>query len=122
MKIKASITLATLTLIPAIFFTLSASAARLHGEDMAKKDFFSHDSLDGTSFSKRMVAQGVSYYTCGENIVGGYVRGYDAYCARVNSSGHRSNMLGASYKYLGVGGEYNAKSEYRCYFTQDFFA
>jgi uncharacterized protein YkwD len=100
----------------------SAKAARLHSEDMAKQDYFAHNSLDGRTFSQRMSAQGVRWSTCGENIAAGHIRGFDAYHAWVNSAGHRSNMISPAFRYLGVGGGYNKNSSYKGYFTQDFFA
>lgn len=95
-------------------------AAYLHSKDMADKNYFSHDSLDGTKFYERLKAQGVSYRSCAENIAAGHSSGFEAYNGWVNSGGHRENML-SNQKYLGVGAAQNAGSTYKYYFTQDFY-
>ena len=100
----------------------AATAARLHSEDMADQNYFTHDSLDGTKFSKRLSNQGIRWATCGENIHAGTAYGFGAYCGWVNSAGHRNNMLNRAYEYLGVGAGYNSGSDYKVYFTQDFYA
>ena len=98
----------------------AATAARLHSEDMAGQDYFSHDSLDGRSAWDRMGAQGLNFRSAAENISAGRRNGVEAYNSWVNSSGHRSNMLGPCTR-LGVGAGYNASSTYRWYMTQDFY-
>ncbi len=99
----------------------AATAARLHSEDMAAKNYFSHDSLDGRSFSERLKAQNITLSRgAGENIGAGYRTAVLAHNGWVNSTGHRSNILASHYKELGVGGGYHAQADYRSYFTQDF--
>ena len=100
----------------------AAVAAMLHSQDMADLNYFAHDSADGRKFSRRLSDQGISWNTCGENISAGRATGFHSYCSWVNSSGHRTNMLNTSYRYLGVGAGYNPSSTYRFYFTQDFYA
>jgi len=60
---------------------------------------------------------GVSYRTAGENIAGnGSVSG--AHTSLMNSSGHRANILGSQYNYVGIG---IAKGgQYGMMFTQMF--
>ncbi len=100
----------------------AATAARLHSQDMADQNYFSHTSLDGRTPSERMAAQGIQWFFCGENIAAGYPSGFSVYNGWVNSSGHRTNMLQSYYTYLGVGGGYSASSTYGIYFTQDFYS
>ena len=107
-------------LAPLIWSDSAAKAAKLHSQDMADQDYFDHTSLDGRSPWERMGAQGISYSSASENIAAGYSNGASAYEGWVNSSGHRSNMLGDT-KYLGVGTGYNSSSYYGIYYTQDFF-
>lgn len=52
------------------------TAADLHSQDMADNDYFSHTSLDNTSFSRRITAQGYDWTTCSENIAAGYSDAY----------------------------------------------
>ncbi len=94
----------------------AAAAARLHSEDMAVNDYFSHQSNDGRMPSDRLKAQGVSFRTCGENILSGRRNGIAAHNSWVNSGGHRNNILRTGVTSLGVGGGYG---EY-CYYTEDF--
>ena len=100
----------------------AAKAARLHSQDMADQNYFAHNSLDGRTPWARMAAQGVQYRTAGENIDCGYFTAFDAYDGWVNSAGHRSNLLGTNFTYLGVGGGYRAGNSYRVFFTQDFYS
>jgi uncharacterized protein YkwD len=94
-----------------------ATAARLHSEDMAKKNYFSHTSLDGRSPWARMGAQGYSYGS-GENIAAGYSTPEAVMSGWMKSSGHRANILNCSSRAIGVG---VAKGgSYGTYWTQDF--
>ena len=93
------------------------TAARLHSEDMAAQNYFSHTSLDGRSPWQRMEAQG---YTAGsgENIAAGYSTPASVMTAWMNSSGHRANILNCSSKAIGVG--IGKGGSYGTYWTQDF--
>ena len=101
-----------------IWSTAAAAAAQLHSQDMADQGYFDHYSLDGTSPWQRMSAQGIRYSSAAENIYSGATIGFSAYSGWVNSSGHRSNMLG-SYTYLGVGAGCSGSAF--C-FTEDFYS
>lgn len=96
-----------------------SKVARAHSEDMAQKNYFSHDSLDGTKFNERISRGGISWNKCGENIFAGSGGGIEAFGSWLNSKGHRKNMLEQEGE-LGVGGAYNDSSRYQYYFTQDF--
>jgi len=104
-----------------------------HSNDMATNGCFQHPSCDGTDTFVRIQ----SYYTCsgtmGENIAAGYADPLDtsnqwlcdstgSACAAdgSGSDGHRSNMMSASYKAVGIGYAYNSAATYRYYWTQDF--
>lgn len=97
-----------------------AAAAQLHSQDMANQNYFQHDSLDGRKFYVRLQAQGVNYSSCAENIYAGQNLGFSMHDGWVNSLGHRKNIL-SNQLYLGVAGGYNETSQYKVYFTQDFF-
>jgi hypothetical protein len=92
-------------------------AARLHSQDMCDQGYFSHASLDGRSFVDRIVAQGATYRTAGENIARGQRTPDEVHDAWMDSSGHRANILGAGYGRIGIG--YVACGG-RHYWTQDF--
>lgn len=100
----------------------AAEAARLHSEDMAQKNYFNHDSLDGSKFYERMQRQGLSFSYSGENIAASTIgmAAFEAYDGWVNSSGHRKVMLD-DYDAMGVGAAFCADSTWACCYTQDFY-
>ena len=93
------------------------TAARLHSQDMADHDYFSHTSLDGRSPWDRMRAQGYTNGS-GENIAAGYSTPASVMNAWMNSSGHRANILNCSSRAIGVG--IGKGGSYGTYWTQDF--
>jgi uncharacterized protein YkwD len=98
----------------------AATSARLHSEDLATNNYFSHTSLDGRLFSDRITAQEIDWQLCAENLFAGSTSGFDSYYYLVDSAGHRENILGECKK-MGVGAAYNPKSTYKGYFAQNFF-
>lgn len=77
--------------------------ARYKSQDMADNHYFSHTSPTyGTPF-QMMKAFGLSYRTAGENIAYGQRTPQAVVNAWMNSSGHRANILNASYTQIGVG-------------------
>ena len=100
----------------------AANAARLHSNDMAGQNYFSHTGLNGSSVGDRLKAQGITSGAWGENISAGRYNGIYAHDGWVNSSGHRDNILRDYYTELGVGAGYNKDSNYSVYFTEDFFS
>ncbi|MFD3325622.1 sigma-70 family RNA polymerase sigma factor [Streptomyces sp. NPDC058701] len=79
------------------------AAAQGHSDDMAKRDFFSHTSPDGTDPGKRTTAAGYRWSTYGENIAKGQQTAQSVMESWMNSSGHRANILNCSFKDIGVG-------------------
>ena len=85
-------------------------AARGHSKDMGDLNFFDHTSpVSGKAkFTDRIKAQGHSKFgTAGENIAAG---GFSAQARAesfmemwMKSPGHRANILGEEYRYIGVG-------------------
>ena len=77
--------------------------ARYKSEDMSNNRYFSHTSPTyGTPF-QMIKAFGLSYRTAGENIAYGYRTPAAVVDGWMNSSGHRANILNASYTQIGVG-------------------
>lgn len=77
--------------------------ARYKSEDMSSARYFSHTSPTyGTPF-QMMKSFGLSYRTAGENIAYGQRTPAAVVDAWMNSSGHRANILNASYTQIGVG-------------------
>jgi uncharacterized protein YkwD len=90
-------------------------AARSHSADMARRGYFSHDSLSGASFLDRIRRSGylrrARSWMVGENIAWGtgtlstprsIVRAW------MRSPGHRANILNGRFREIGVGITYNA--------------
>lgn len=78
-------------------------AARLHAKDMQDKNYFSHTSLDGTSFSQRITLAGYTWRTVGENIAAGYPSPQAVVDGWIASAGHCQNLMNPSFTQLGVG-------------------
>jgi uncharacterized protein YkwD len=98
-----------------------AAAARLHGADMAARAYFAHNTPEGLTPGDRITNAGYTWRTYGENIDAGYLNGVMAVDGWINSSGHRSNMLGSAFRELGAG--WTASSgRYRAYGVQCFGA
>lgn len=77
--------------------------ARYKSEDMSGNRYFSHTSPTyGTPF-QMIRAFGLSYRSAGENIAYGQRTPAAVVNAWMNSSGHRANILNASYTQIGVG-------------------
>lgn len=77
--------------------------ARYKSEDMASRGYFSHTSPTyGTPF-QMIRSFGLRYRSAGENIAYGQRTPAAVVEAWMNSSGHRANILSASYTQIGVG-------------------
>ena len=84
--------------------------ARYKSQDMRDRGYFSHTSPTYGSPFQMITAFGLSYRTAGENIARGYASPQAVVDGWMNSSGHRANILNASYTQIGVG--YVAKGNY----------
>lgn len=84
--------------------------ARYKSQDMLDNRYFSHTSPTYGSPFQMIKAFGLSYRTAGENIAKGYSTPQAVVDGWMNSSGHRANILNASYTQIGVG--YVAQGNY----------
>ncbi len=77
--------------------------ARYKSQDMRDNNYFSHTSpVYGSPFD--MIKNfGITYRSAGENIARGQKTPEAVVRAWMNSSGHRANILNASYNKIGVG-------------------
>ena len=77
--------------------------ARYKSQDMVDRRYFSHTSPTyGTPF-QMIQSFGLPFRTAGENIAYGQRTPQAVVNAWMNSSGHRANILNASYTQIGVG-------------------
>jgi uncharacterized protein YkwD len=81
-------------------------AARVHSEDMAINDFFSHTGSDGSTFAERIGDQGYPLQAGGETIAAGYTTPEAVVQGWMNSEPHRAILLGEEYEHIGVGYSY----------------
>ncbi|MBQ1412018.1 MAG: hypothetical protein IIY93_02375 [Clostridia bacterium] len=79
---------------------------------------FSHTRPDGTSCFTAISQAGISYRTAGENIAYGQRSADEVMEAWMNSAGHRANILGKDFAYIGVGVFYQNGT----YYWTQFFA
>ncbi len=84
--------------------------ARYKSQDMADRSYFSHTSPTYGSPFQMMKAFGITYRSAGENIAMGYKTPQAVVDGWMNSSGHRANILNASFTQIGVG--YVAEGNY----------
>jgi uncharacterized protein YkwD len=93
-------------------------AARGHARDMAKRNYFSHDTLGGGTFVDRIrragYLKGARSWIVGENLAWG---SHGQSRTRVitemwmDSPGHRANILNPSFREIGIGIAYDAPVE-----------
>ncbi|HEX4951723.1 MAG TPA: CAP domain-containing protein [Blastocatellia bacterium] len=98
------------------------SVARLHSQDMATRDYFSHVTPEGDTMRKRVLRFGITNWNLlAENIAMNYghldpagvaVKGW------LNSQGHRHNILDHDLTETGIGVAIDAKG--RIFLTQLF--
>ena len=77
--------------------------ARYKSQDMRDNHYFSHTSPVYGSPFKMMKDFGITYRSAGENIAKGQATPQAVVNAWMNSSGHRANILNASFTHIGVG-------------------
>lgn len=92
-----------------------SKVARVKSEDMAKQNYFSHNSPTYGSPFDMMKQFGISYRTAGENIAMGQKSPQEVVNAWMNSEGHRANILNSNFTHIGVGHVANGN-----YWTQQF--
>ncbi|NLK96531.1 SafA/ExsA family spore coat assembly protein [Defluviitalea saccharophila] len=77
--------------------------ARMKSQDMINKNYFAHQSPTYGSPFNMMENFGIKFSSAGENIAKGQQTPSQVMNAWMNSPGHRSNILSASYTQIGVG-------------------
>ncbi|OJT21675.1 hypothetical protein BO221_26815 [Archangium sp. Cb G35] len=98
-------------------------AARKHSKDMATNNFFSHTGSNGSTPFQRMTSAGYAWRAAAENIAAGQNTPSAVVDGWMKSTGHCNNIMGASYKHLGVGYYHRSSgSTYASYWTQNFGA
>jgi uncharacterized protein YkwD len=98
-------------------------AARKHSQEMACRNYFSHQSLDGSNPFERMAAEYYPMEYAAENLYAGnqiYNTPAMAFDGWMNSPGHRAAMLNPIFDEVGVGYYYNPRTYLGGFITMDF--
>jgi uncharacterized protein YkwD len=90
------------------------AAAQSHSDDMAARNYFSHDTPEGIGFADRVIAAGYPR-PGGENIAKGQRSAEQVMTDWLASPGHRANILNCAFTVIGVGVNDTAWT-----WTQDF--
>lgn len=124
-KTRASYKLPAFCVHPAL-----QNAARAHSAEMINRDYFSHNSYNGETFSNRLKRYGYKplpnrYWTVGENIAYNSATGTasadKAHSQWMNSTGHKRNILNKNFRQIGVGAVYGNYKGYKVtMWTADF--
>lgn len=79
------------------------NAAQAKANDMAARDYWSHNTPDGQTPWTFMDAAGYKYQLAGENLAYGFASAQDTLTGWMNSPGHRANILNGGYTEVGFG-------------------
>lgn len=82
---------------------LLTAAAQAKADDMAARNYWSHDTPDGKSPWTFISAAGYNYDLAGENLAYGFNSADETVIGWMNSPGHRANLLNPSYQNVGFG-------------------
>lgn len=77
--------------------------AEARATDMIRRGYFAHTDPDGRDPFYHLRANGVRYWTAGENIAQGQQTPEAVVAAWMKSPGHRANILNPRFGHLGVG-------------------
>ncbi|WP_343207997.1 CAP domain-containing protein [Anaerolentibacter hominis] len=99
----------------------AAECAAVRSAEMAERDYFDHINPEGVTPFDRMKEAGISYQSAGENIAAGYRDSVEVSFGWLNSPGHRENLMNHNFRFMGIGIEYAAYTEYGSYYTQMFY-
>ncbi|MEV6346863.1 CAP domain-containing protein [Actinoplanes sp. NPDC051851] len=92
-------------------------AASRHAADMARRNYFEHDSRDGDDVGDRVSDAGYRWRKYGENIARGQRTAGEAMRGWMTSPPHRRNILDCGLKEMGVG--LALSTNHTAYWVQD---
>ncbi len=79
------------------------AAAQAKANDMASRNYWSHNTPEGNQPWAFFDAAGYTYQKAGENLAYGFTTGSDAVTGWMNSPSHRDNLLDSSFQDVGFG-------------------
>lgn len=80
-----------------------AKAAQAKANDMARRNYWAHNTPDGVEPWAFIQNTGYAYQKAGENLAYGFPTSSDAVSGWMNSPGHRANLLDSAFKDVGFG-------------------
>lgn len=95
------------------------SAAARHSQDMATRNYFSHTTPEGITFSQRLATEGYVGWAAGENIAAGQSTVSGVMAAWLGSEGHCRNIMQPLLTEVAVACVSQAGSSYGTYWTMD---
>ncbi len=102
---------------PLTWNTQLQTAARVHSQDMAQHNFFSHTGSDGSNIGDRATAAGYTWQRIGENIAAGQTSAESAVNGWIDSPGHCQNLMNPRFTEVSVACVENSSSDYTRYWT-----
>lgn len=90
-------------LAPLTWNTRLGAIAEAKAFDMIAKQYFAHESPDGTDISKLAEKYGYAYLNIGENLaLGDFATSGAVVAGWMNSPGHRANIMSTAFREIGV--------------------
>jgi uncharacterized protein YkwD len=93
-------------------------AAFGHAADMARRDYFAHESPNGDGPGERVADAGFQWSRYGENIARGPSSAYEVVDGWMHSPEHRENIMDCRFREMGIGLAFGSDKE--SYWVQDF--
>jgi uncharacterized protein YkwD len=92
-------------------------ASKIHSEDMAANNFFSHESPSTGTLRERIHGTGYLFEEAGENLAGGQTSIAQAVNDWLKSPSHCVNLLNADFLDMGAACKKNTNSNYKTYWS-----
>jgi len=80
-----------------------SAVAQAHAEDMRRRNYFEHNTPEGTTPFQRMEQAGLQFNAAAENIAQGTASAQAVFQLWLNSPDHRKNLLNKIYGRQGIG-------------------
>jgi len=99
-----------------------AQAALAHSQDMARRNYFDHDTPEGDSAGERALRAGYRWRSVGENIAAGQGSARAAVAGWLASPEHCANIMSPAFTDMGAAESIGSQSDMSIYWTQVFGA
>jgi len=87
---------------PLVLSQQLADAAKVHAQDMARREYFEHQAPDGSEPKDRVRRSGYRYRLTGENIAFGPESAEEVVAGWLGSPGHCANIMDARFRDIGI--------------------